>query len=96
MSAGESPTNRQSSGFDAENIQRREDHVRLGLGGKSIGALHVIEVGKQSEHFEHRACSRRALGGRGGFPARQSGQRFRDTRIGPRRRVTCGPDRRVR
>ncbi len=79
---------RQSSGFTPKTSSDARITFGSGLAGKTIGALHVMEVRKQSKHFEHGACGGRALGCRRRFPAGQRGQRFRDAGIRLGGRVT--------
>src|SRR5258707_6384852 len=44
----------------------------------------MIEVGKQSKHFEYKACGWRAFAGRGGLSARKRGERLGDAGKRPR------------
>ena len=54
----------------------RQNHVRRGLAGEAVGALHVVEVLEQAELLQHRAGGGRALGGGRGFAPAQRRQRL--------------------
>ncbi len=91
MSAGESPTNRQSSGFAPSAAKRHMHHVRRRLGRKSVRPLHMVEIRQQPEHFEHQPRGRRALGGGRSLPAAQRRQRLGHPRIRLRQLVPARP-----
>lgn len=65
-------------GLDAESSHRSEENVRLGLTGKTVCALDMVEVFHEAELGENGCCGRSAFGGGCGLEPAQKGKRFGD------------------
>ena len=77
MSAGESPTRRQSSGFAPSPAIAARTTSGAGLQRNAVTALHVVEILQQSKVLQHQLRTGGGFGRGRRFSATQRGQRLR-------------------